>query len=362
MDNTKTNNVPENQSDDFKLADLIRLVREYWGILLKGWWIILLFTGVVTSYLGYKVFQEHTTYKARLTFIVNDSKSSAMGSLLGSFGGLFGGGGSENQLEKIMEISRSRKIIAQALFDSVTYNGKSDLFANMLIETEEIDKEWLENPTLKGFKFKSSDVSNFTRLENNVLLRCYAYFVGGENIEPKFNISLNEDSGVLSMYIISRNEDLSIDLTNKLYDKISAYYIEKSIEQEKRSYRILAFKKDSLERALKRNDFAGADHEDKNKGLLFETLKIPTKQYKRKDLLLTTMYAEASKNAGIAEFALNSSTPFLSVIDGPIPPIRPTPPGRFRALALGLILGSFLGAIFVIGRNVVRKSLAEQGK
>ncbi|MCY7330579.1 MAG: hypothetical protein LH618_18655, partial [Saprospiraceae bacterium] len=65
----------------------------------------------------------------------------------------------------------------------------------------------------------------------------------------------------------------------------------------------------------------------------------------------------ALKNAEFAEFALKSSTPFLSLIDVPIPPIKPEPRGRAKALIFGLVIGLVLSSLFVIVRKIVRDAL-----
>lgn len=343
--------------EEFTLADLIRLVQKYTRLLFRNWLIVLLAMLPVAIWFSWEAWHKSATYKARLTFTLNEAKGSSMSSILGGLGGLLGGGSSGYQLEKIMEISRSLHIIGGALMDSVTYDGRTDFYANFLIEKEGIDKEWAENSKLKAFRFTHADRSRFTRNENQALLRCYAYFVGGENIEPKFTISLNEDSGVLTITIITSDEALSIDLTNTLYSKISRFYVEKSIEPEARTLSIMQAKRDSISNALKRNDRSSAEHDDSNNGLLYNITKVPGKQFTRNDHLLTLMYGEVIKNAELADFALKNSMPFLTIIDAPIAPIKPTPPGRVRALVIGLFLGGLLGYLFVILRQLVKEAL-----
>ena len=59
--------------------------------------------------------------------------------------------------------------------------------------------------------------------------------------------SVSEDSGIMQVW--NRNnlsEDLSIAFTETLYEKLSAYYIEKTVSKEQQTYDLSKTKADSL--------------------------------------------------------------------------------------------------------------------
>lgn len=98
---------PGYQDDEITLKELIEKLMEFWQELwAKKWWIIALTIPVMT-YFGYKAKKAEVTYTAQLTYLLNDGSGSggALGGILGSFG--LGKGGKVN-LDRIVELSRSR--------------------------------------------------------------------------------------------------------------------------------------------------------------------------------------------------------------------------------------------------------------
>ncbi len=283
---------------------------------------------------------------------------AGINSILGQFGGLLGGGSSDYQLEKILEIARSRRIISTALFERCNLNGQDEYYANHVINTQKLHDKWKNDNLLQNFLFTNSDQVNFSLKENKALLALYAEFVGGEGVDkPIFNASLNEDTGIMSLSSATADEMLSISLLNTLYKNISEFYISKSTERENQTLTVLTQKRDSIARALYKNDYSSATFEDQSMGVLLQQDKVPVKRYQRNNQILSEVYAEAIKNVELAEFALKTNTPFLTQLDVPIAPIKPDPRGRARALVTGFFLGFFLGSIFIIGEKIIKEAL-----
>jgi hypothetical protein len=69
------------------------------------------------------------------------------------------------------------------------------------------------------------------------------------------------------------------------------------------------------------------------------------------------MYGEAIKNAEVAEFALKSSTPFLTLLDVPIAPIKADARGRGKGVLIGLLSGILLGVVFIVGRKIIQTAM-----
>jgi hypothetical protein len=355
--------LPAGQPDDeITLRELILKIKEYYTELRNNWKILLLVILPCTAYFGYKAWVKPVTYTSGLTFMLNEEKGGGgISSILGQFGGLLGGGGGDYQLEKILEIARSRRIISSALFERGNINGQDDYFANHVIRIQKLHDNWNDDKELQNFFFTNADPSKFSMQENKALLALYAEFVGGEGADGTiFGAKLNEDTGIMSLSAATKNEMLSINLLNTLYKNISEFYISKSTEREAQTLAILTQKRDSIGRALYRNDYSSASFEDQSQGVLLQQDKVPVKRFNRNNQILSAVYAEAIKNVEIAEFSLKSSTPFLTQLDVPIAPIKPDPRGRVKALLTGFILGFILGAVFVVGRKVVRGAMSEE--
>ena len=61
----------------------------------------------------------------------------------------------------------------------------------------------------------------------------------------------------------------------------------------------------------------------------------------------------------MADFSLRNKTPFIQIIDAPIPPIEPTQLSLFRKIALGLIIGGLIGVAIVAARKVYRDLMSD---
>lgn len=351
---------PTSNTDEITLRDLILRMQAFAAEIRKRWIIVVLSCLPFLGWFGYKAFTKPITYTAKLTFMLNDDKGgTGIASILGSFGGLLDGG-SDYQLEKILEIARSRRIISSAMFDSLDLNGVNDLFANHVIRTQQLHRRWRSDKMLNGFLFTRNNPVQFNRQENKALLALYGEMIGGRGVTmPMLGTGLNDDTGIMTLSIRSRDEMLSIELLNTLYQKLSAFYIEKSIQREQETLNILAQKRDSIGNALDRNDRQSAQFDQQYRNLVMETQKVPGVQNRRSNQLLTLMYGEAIKNAELAEFALKSKMPFLTMIDVPIPPIRQDSRGRAIAILSALIAGCICGVIYIFISRFYRMAMSD---
>lgn len=342
-------------TDEITLAELVQKLREFSIELLRNWLIVLLFTLPLVAFLGYKAWVRPITYTAKLTFMLNEDKGgSAITSLLGQFGGLLGASG-EYQLGKIIELSKSRRIITASIFDTVEIEGQKDLIANHIIRIQNLHDRWKKDKLLNGFFFTRSAIEQFSVQENKALIALHAEFVGGEGVDlPMLRSKVDDETGIMTLRITARNEMLAIYVLNRLYEELSGFYIFKSTERESETLAILAQKRDSLRQALYSNDYSSAHFDDQSYGLMMQKDRIPSKRYQRNNQILSAVYAEAIKNAELAEFALKSTTPFLSLIDVPIAPIEHDPRGRGKAIAIGLVLGGIFASVFIIMRKLLR--------
>ncbi len=346
--------------DEITLRDLILKVQGYWVEIRRNWWLVVLITLPFVGYFGYKAFTKPVRYTANLTFMLNAERGgvSGLASMLGGFGDLFGSGGSGGyQFETIIEIARSRRIISSALFEKINIDDKDDYFANHFIRIQEMHKVWKKDSLTRGFIFENSQTEHFTRKENKALISLYAHIVGGEGVPATLGTSINKKSGIMGLSLTTRNEMLSMALLNTIYDKMSSYYIQKSIQTQKETFDILAAKRDSINRVMNRSEYTGARLQDQAIGLVRRTDAVPTVRSQRQTQILALAYGEALKNAEMAEFALKNQTPLVSLLDAPIGPIKPDPSGRVKSILIGLFLGILFSSVFVIFRKIFQQAI-----
>lgn len=343
------------EDDEITLKELILKIKEYVAEIRRNWLILVLFTVPITGYLVYDAYMTKKTYKADLTFLINDEGGASLGlsAALGGLGDLTGEG--KSKFEKILALSKSRKIIQTSLFRLGEVDGVKDYFANHLIKHEDFHKKWESDTTgLNNFLYKNINPDSLSRVENKALLALQALLVGKD--KPIFTSTYDKKSEVLKLSLVTHNEELSIKLMKVIYEDLSEYYIEKSTTKEERTYRIFRAKADSLKSLVRAKDVTADKYEDRNRGSLFLEDKREADRLKKEAFIYNTLYGETEKNMNIASFALESKMPYIQEIDLPIAPIKPERKSKKLALIIGFAIGGFLGSIFIIGRKILREA------
>ena len=362
MKGTDTNNPvvnPQGSSpnDEITLKEFIEKILEFWReIWNKKWWIIL-FSIPFILFFGYKATKADTTYTAQLTYTLNDASGGggALSGILGSFG--LGKGGKVN-LEKIMELSKSRNIQQKVLFTKVeldTFPGKPDYIANHLIVLHKLDEKWSnKNKNWSGFRFTNDSLHTFSSDELQALKMLYGKVVGGKKVKnPIFMNGFNEDTGILTISTTTANEQLSLAYSNQVYIEVKQYYLMTSVKGNQTTFEFAEAKSDSIFSAMQAKEYQLARFNDSHRNLTDPSMITKRKIMETELLKLKTMYAEVTKNRELADFTLSAGTPDISIIDEPIPPLDPIAPSLLIEVIKGALLGGLLALSFVLGRKIV---------
>ncbi|MEM0992059.1 MAG: Wzz/FepE/Etk N-terminal domain-containing protein, partial [Bacteroidota bacterium] len=126
------------QNDEITLKDLILKFQEYFLEILRNWWVIGIAMVIMAAIMYIRARLTPPSYTSQVTFMVSggggqNAAANPVASLLGQLGGGGGAGGGANPF-KVMQLSKSRKILSKVLFHSVEVMGKEDYIANHLIE------------------------------------------------------------------------------------------------------------------------------------------------------------------------------------------------------------------------------------
>jgi len=300
---------------------------------------------------------------AKLNFMVNEDEAGGVGgamAILSQFG--LGGGGSSGKynLDKIIDLSKSRRIIQESVFEKSIINDKEDYIANHMIDLYNLqEEEWDESDELRNFKFTHNDFANFTRAENTALKAIRGLIIGGGKTRGLYSTEISEKTGIMSLWAFTCSETLSIDWLNSLFKNMSQYYIDKSTEKQQATFDVVKLKVDSLEKALDAANLNLARYQDSNRNVFSKVIGVKQDRMERQLRTLGIIYAEAVKNKEIAEFSLNNKTPFIQVIDEPIAPLYNINQPPIMAVIFGIILGGLLGVSFVVVRRMYRDVMAD---
>ncbi len=354
------------EENEITLKELIEKLQEYFWYVLKYWKIVAVLVVLCISYFLFKAFTTPTTYKAELTFMVNEDEGGGLGGLGGILGnfGFKGGGGGKYNLDKVIELAQSMKIMQSVLLHRCKVDGSYDIFANHLIKEYDLHDVWKdsENEALHGFLFVSDSLSQFNETEKLVLKSLYKRIMVYQKEKGQFASSVSEESGIMKFAIETTSQELSIVFTETLYDKLSTYYIEKTISKEQQTYDLVKSKADSLSSLLNQKEITLANFKDQNRGLYTERNQLREQVLRREVTMLGIMLGEAIKNLEFADFSLKSKTPFIQTIDRPFAPLDPIYESKLMAILLGGFLGGFLGVGFLVARKIFKDVMKEESE
>lgn len=342
--------VPE---DEITLKELILKVKEFYEEVIHYWWIIALCCVFTLGYFLFLAFTTPVKYEAELTFMLNDEAGGgAIAGLLGSFG--FGGSSGQSiNLEKMVELAQSRVILNEVIFDEITIENRNDYLANHIIRVYDLHEKWgkSENEKMHNFLFTHDDISAFDRTEGTA----YKYIL---KLITKDLISTNiEETGIVELKSTTEKESISLHFTNELFDVLSSFYLDKSIEKQLATYKNAKSKTDSVATMLANAEYSLAAFQQKNRNLSLETAKLQEQRLARAVLRLSTVYAEALKITEQTKFALDNATPFVQVIDRPLIPLKKVRKSKIKAVLLGVSLGIFISVLYIISRKIVRDAI-----
>ena len=329
-------------NQEITLRGVIQFLIKYAKIVRRRWYVVVLSCLLFSSYFFYKAFKATWKYQANLTFMLNDGDKGGVGgigSLLGQFG--IGGGGGEGNLDKIVELSRTSRILKTALFSKATIDGRDDYFANHIIQIMGLHDEWKTDTTgLPNFMFTRGEFEGFNRVENHATNEILGLMNAKK--DPLFQCGYAKLSTIFSMSLNSPNEELSIQLVRKIFENLSEFYVLKTTERERQTHDVLRAQKDSVYAVMRGKEGSAARFQDFNRGLILQREKVKGEQMQKDAQVAMVAYGEMLKQYAIADFALKNNTPFIQPIDMPTAPLDRTKDSKRKALMLGFFLGFFL--------------------
>lgn len=347
--------------EEVTLKEVILKAKEFFWEIVKNWKILFLIILPIVAISFYLAYSAPVEYSSELTFMVNDDDevSGGLGGLAASLG-FGGGGGGDYNLAKILSLLKSRNIIEQALFEKQTIEGKEDFFANHIIELYEYDERWEkgDKEDLIDFRFSTDSVNNFGLVENRILKQLHSHLVGNKDSGVKGILigSVDDFTGIMTIRVSTVHEDLSIEFVKTLFEKLRKFYVDKTVEKQETTYKIVREKVDSLRDGLNSIQFQLLKFKDSQRNLLLRQYEAKVARLETQSRIMGVAYAEAVKNKEAADFTLKTKTPFIQTIDTPIPPLQPSKNTNtyIKSIIIGFLLGLFCAVFFIIVRKVLR--------
>lgn len=317
---------------------------------------ICLFFSLVLSFVWYS--RQEEVYVAELTFMLNDDNNPNVSSVSGILGqlGIAPQSGKYN-VDKLLEIAASHRIISKSLLSRALVNNQEDILANHLIRELELGQVWAEkNEFDRDFSFVNTETDKFNSAETFALKELYQRVVGPKNDRSKG--LLNTDYGnthyIMSLYVSTPSDSLSVAMANSIYKEVSGFYVEKAIENSQGVYDLLESKKDSLDERIKDVAYDIALIGDRNSGSFRYQNNVKSVLLEKELAGLEVLSEEIIKNVSRAEYALKTSTPLIQILDFPIYPLSPHKTSLIKPLFVGLVVGILLFLILQYTRLILR--------
>ena len=358
------NNTNAADSDEISLKELIQKIND-WVAYLKTKWKIILLAGVLGAAIGvvYAFFQK-PTYKAVLTFALEEDKggggglSGAMG-LASSFGiDLGSSGGGAFAGSNLMELMKSRLLVEKTLLNPVFVNGDTISLAEYYIQINKLRENWSKKPEFKNIQFlPNADRSNFTLQQDSIL---QIIFKSLTDLKSLTISQKDKKVSITNIEVISENEKFAKVFCENLAKETSEFYIETKSKKSRLNVEILQKQTDSIREALN-NAITGVASESDNVYNLNPAFNVKSSPGKRRQVdvqantaILTQLVAQLE----LSKVTLRKETPLIQVIDRPILPLEKDKVSKLKSLILGGFLAGFLTVLYLVFSSLYKKIFA----
>ena len=357
------NNTPQIDNDEISLKELVLKIKEWYQFLLTKWKLIVL-AGVIGGLIGftYAYFQK-PTYKAVLTFALEEDKggggmSGALG-LASQFGFDIGGsGGGAFAGSNLIELMKSRLLVEKTLLNPIEVNGKTISIAEYYIQINKMREAWDEKPAFKNIQFlPNADRASFTLQQDSILKGIFSAVTGPKNLTIG---QKDKKVSITSIEVVSSNENFSKIFCENLAKETSEYYVEIKSKKARLNVEILQKQTDSIRAELNSAITGVASAADNvfNLNMAMNVKRSPGARRQVDVQANTAMLTSLVTNLEMSKMALRKETPLIQVIDKPIFPLEKEKVGKLKSLVLGGFLAGFLTVLYLVFSSLYKKLIA----
>jgi hypothetical protein len=363
------NNQIENSNidnDEISLKELIIKIKE-WISFLKTKQKAIFIAGIIGALIGLTIaLFEKPTYKAVLSFAMEEDKGGGGGGLSGALGlaSSFGidlggaGGGGAFAASNIAELMKSRLLVEKVLLEPIRINGKIIALVEYYIQINKLREGWENKPSLKEIQFlPNADRPNFTLQQDSILQQIHKSLIHPKNLSI---MQKDKKVTILSIEVTSENEIFSKIFCENLAKETSNFYIETKSKKAKINVDVLQKQVDSVKNALD-GAIAGVAYETDNVYNMNPALNIKGAPSKRMQIDVTANTAILTNlvvQLELAKITLRKETPLIQLIDRPILPLQKQKFGKLKSIILGGFLAGFIYILYLIFGRLYRKMVA----
>lgn len=297
------------------------------------------------------------TYTARLTFVIDDAKSSGSGGLAaiaGQFGlNMDGIGGNSGVLagDNVQELLKSHRLIKETLltpYDSTQTLSLADKYA----QAYKLNQKWLKYSTDgKIIKFPLK-TTHYTRIQDSLLHEITQLILDGE-----FGIAKPDKKlGFFEVKTTMRDERLSQLFCIRMIKQGTDFFITTKTGRLRSNVERLQHRADSIGVILNRKTYAlsAANQSllDLNPAYKAANASVDIKE--RDKIVLSSIFTETVKNLEASKTMLAQETPTVQIVDEPEFPLKKNK-AKYSVTALLFMIG--FGAVYGLYLTINRKTI-----
>ncbi|MFT7055467.1 MAG: hypothetical protein ACJAR3_001095 [Roseivirga sp.] len=355
----KANN--HSSEENITLAVLVHRIKNWLLFMISKWPKIVLGTLLIGGlFFTYQLLLKDNSYRAETTFVL-ESEGGGIGGQLSSLANLTGinlgsmsEGSSLFQIDNIIELYRSYRMMRKTLLTEVEVSSKKQRLITHYIEEAKLTKKL----SASGVDFEVADER--LQIKHDSVLKKVV-----EDI-LKYNLSVTKPSRkltILSVVYTSNNQEFSKVFNETLVKHVNEFYLDTKTKRSGDNLKILLLQTDSVKQVLDNTISQLAEFNERNPNLnpLRATELIPYQKLQIDVRSSAAVYEELVKNLEISKIAYRNNQPLIQVIDEPILPLKNQKMKWYKALVIGLAIGGVL-MVFWITMSYFYKLALRKGK
>jgi uncharacterized protein involved in exopolysaccharide biosynthesis len=318
------------------ISHLQQIVKNYLFLIKERWRPVALFAILGGILMGLYSLTLDPTFVASATFHPEKGKKQSIS--LDPVAALLGSSFQASGTDEMIGVLKSRTLSEKVSADSVVFQGKKWLMADLILEY-----------TPKDFSIKKAlglQKKKTPSLEEKI-------YQVGRKLRSVFKVTTN-DNGFMVMSYSFYNHDLTGLVCDKYIDNLLEYYKNQKIEKALLNKVYYQEQADSVKTELDNASYAVARFYDSNKYRTQLSTEVKARQMEAKVKWLSEIYTQLLLQLEQAKSQIQQDTPVIQILDPPEPPFDMISTSKFKLIFIGLFFGAFVCAVYV-----TRKQLKE---
>jgi uncharacterized protein involved in exopolysaccharide biosynthesis len=164
-----------------------------------------------------------------------------------------------------------------------------------------------------------------------------------EQIRNRVATAVSTESGIMSISVTMQDPALAAEMTKSFLDALSERIGEIRTVEARRNLRFVEKRFGEVEKELEAAESQLASFLERNQQISNAELQFQQDRLQRQVRFKEQLYSELQKQLTQARLDLQRQQPVVTVLERPVPPMKPSAPNRVLIVGVSLFLGLFLG-------------------